>query len=60
MPELKLMHNIRNEDDNVSDYRHLLGGDGQELRSSFRRGEKSRKKKVHTELVFMTAVHSMS
>lgn len=45
MPELKLMHNIRNEDDNVSDYRHLLGGDGQELRSSFRRGEKSRKKK---------------
>ena len=39
------VHNIRNEDDNVSDYRHLLGGDGQELRSSFRRGEKSRKKK---------------
>ena len=41
----ELVHNIRNEDDNVSDYRHLLGGDGQELRSSFRRGEKSRKKK---------------
>ena len=40
----ELVHNIRNEDDNVSDYRHLLGGDGQELRSSFRRGEKSRKK----------------
>ena len=41
----ELVHNINNEDDDVSDFRHLLGGDGQELRSSFRRGEKSRKKK---------------
>lgn len=39
----ELVHNINNDD--VSDFRHLLGGDGQELRSSFRRGEKSRKKK---------------
>lgn len=41
----ELVHNINNEDDDVSDFRHLLGGDGQELRSSFRRGEKNRKKK---------------
>ena len=41
----ELVHNLNNEDDDVSDYRHLLGGDGQELRSFFRRGEKSRKKK---------------
>ena len=34
----ELVHNLNNEDDDVSDYRHLLGGDGQELRSSFRRG----------------------
>ena len=41
----ELVHNLNNEDDDVTEYRHLLGGDGQELRSSYRRGEKSRKKK---------------
>lgn len=37
---------IEDMDENpLSEYRHLIGGDGQELRSSYRRGESSRKKK---------------
>lgn len=48
----KLLQNINPEDstdealvDTIEGFRPLIGGDGQELRASFRRGEQSRKKK---------------
>lgn len=48
----KLLQNLNPEDstdealvDTIEGFRPLIGGDGQELRASFRRGEQSRKKK---------------
>lgn len=48
----KLLQNLNPEDstdealvDTIEGFRPLIGGDGQELRASFRRGEHSRKKK---------------
>lgn len=48
----ELLQNLNTEDSNddvyvdtIEGFRDLIGGDGQELRASFRRGEHSRKKK---------------
>ena len=54
----ELLENIKKSlDDELESldikYRHIIGGDGQELRSSFRRGESNRKKKgAHRVSIF--------
>src|SRR5574344_912414 len=44
LDNIKVLLDDRDENP-LTEYRHLIGGDGQELRSSFRRGESNRKKK---------------